>query len=230
MIRIACFPRIGLLLAAASALAPARAVDIASARPVQPLPDAQVQVAGRTVKLPPGSWTYVSHLLGRYSTDLGDSTPRHTGYFVSATGAVFHGSVVVEMGESAMRSSSWRDDSCKREASVHKALLEASPLFAECLLIDRRASLHRGTTSAFFKPVSDWLVQQGVDQSQAVYDVLYLHYKATGQGALRVYVPVSRVASEKALLDWAMGLPELMRPLLQGRAREVALPPLPGTP
>lgn len=230
MTRIARLMRIGLVLCAAAAGLPAQAVDIATVRPVQPLPEAQVQVAGRAVKLPPGSWTYVSHVRGRYATDSNNSMVYHVGYFASTAGTVFHGGVVVELGESRMPTRSWADDPCKREASVHKALLEPSPMFVECVLIDRRPSLHRGATSAFFKPVSEWLVQQGVDQSQAVYDVLYLHYKATGQGALRVFVPVGRVASEKALVEWALGLPERMRPLVQGSEREIALPPLPGTP
>lgn len=219
-----------LALALAAWAAPAIAADIATARPPQPIADGQVSVAGRTVKLPAGNWTYVSHLLGRYTTDSNNSMVYHVGYFASTAGTVFHGGVVVELGESRMPTRSWADDPCKREASVHKALLEPSPMFVECVLIDRRPSLHRGATSAFFKPVSEWLVQQGVDQSQAVYDVLYLHYKATGQGALRVYVPVGRVANEKALVEWALGLPERMRPLVQGSEREIALPPLPGTP
>lgn len=205
----------------------ARALDITKASPVAEVTDGQVAIAGRTVRLPPGTWTYLSHAQGRYSSEGGRSTPRHTGYVALTQGKQFRAGLVIEMGEVPFPSSQWNDEPCKVDGHLYMSRLDSTPLFPECLKVNRWPTLHGSATAGFYKPVSDWLVQQGHSQATQVYDVWFNHYTATGQGVVRVFVPVSVFASNQAAIDWAMALPAIFRPLFQGRSGEATLPALP---
>ncbi len=216
-----------LATAALAGPTPASALDFSKTPPVVEISDGQVSVGSRTVKLPPGHWTFVSYAAGRYRNLGGNSTPRHTGYFADAEPKRFHAGLVVELGEIALRSNQWDGEPCKADANVYKSTLDSTPLFPQCLLVSKWPSLHKAATAGFYKPVSDWLAQQGIDQSVDVIDIRFLHYMATGQGLIRVFVPASAFATPQAAVDWAKALPPLFGPFLEGRTSEVTLPALP---
>ena len=148
---------------------PALALDIAKTSPVAEVTDGQVSIGSRTLRLPPGTWTYLSHSQGRYTSDGVNATARHTGYVALAQDKQFRAGIVLEMGEMPLRSSQWNDEPCKTDGNLHMARLNSTPLHPECLRINRWPTLHRSATAGFYKPVSDWLVQQG--HNQQVQDV-----------------------------------------------------------
>lgn len=205
----------------------AQALDISKTSPVAEVTDGQVAIAGRAVRLPPGTWTYLSYAKGRYTTDGVNATERHTGYVALTQDKRFRAGIVLEMGEMPLRSNQWNDEPCKTDGNLHMARLNSTPLHPECVRINRWPTLHRAATAGFYKPVSDWLVQQGHNQSVQVYDITFNHYTATGQGVVRAFVPVSVFPNDQAAIDWGLSLPAHFRPLFQGRASEATLPPLP---
>lgn len=205
-----------------------QALDFSKSVPPVEVSDGKVAVADRSVQLPAGKWTFVSYARGTYARVASSApVPRHTGYFVNTSGKDFLAGLVVEAGEFAFPMSQWNDEACKQEGVVYKSLLESTPLFPECLLINRRTSIHKGASSAFFKQVSDWLVAQQIEQSVAVYDIMFQHYTRNGQGLVRLVIPVSRFRDEAAAIELANRLPDIFRPLLQGRSHEATLPALP---
>ncbi|MFT3819540.1 MAG: hypothetical protein QM750_18205 [Rubrivivax sp.] len=222
------FPRTAAVLTLAGCLAlPALAFDFSKTPPVAEIGDGQVSVGVRTVKLPPGNWTFVAYAQNRYMVGGSTASPRHTGYFANVADHRFRVGLAIEMGEIAVASSRWTDDPCKIDGNVHKAALDATPLFPECLVINQRPSLHKSQTPGFYKPVGDWLAQQGLEQSIQVMDLMFLHTSSTGQGTVRLFFPATAFASKQAAIEWAQALPPLFRPFFQGRVNEVTLPALP---
>lgn len=207
----------------------ALALDFSAQPPVAEVTDAQVSVGKRSVQLPPGPWTFIAYAKSSYVTtgNASMSTPRHTGYFAAGRGAGFRGGLVVEMGEIPLPSPQWLNDPCTAEGKAYKSLLDSTALHPECLLVNQRPTLHRFANAGFYKDVSDWLAAQGVDQAAPVYDIHFMHFSATGQGMVRLFVPTRVFASQQAAVDWAKALPAAMRPLLSGRSSTATLPALP---
>jgi hypothetical protein len=199
------------------------ALDIASVSPVVGSVENNIAIGKRVMFLPKLPWSYIAYSKGSYN--IGNiSTPRHTGYFSSVSENKFNAGVVLEMGESTVQMNKWLNDSCKMDGNLYKSTLESTVIFPECIVVNRRQSLHKGASGDFYKQVVEWYSKNSVDQSISIFDVTFIHYSSIGQGFFRIFLPETAFGSEKAVIDWAVSLPGVLRPFMQGRTDTVTLP------
>jgi hypothetical protein len=209
--------------------ATASATDYGKTIPPAAISDGVVTIGSRTVKLPPGNWSYVSYVRGTMTSTSTRfvNVPVHTGYFANVTDKRFQLGIVLNLPEYTQTFYSWNSDPCNIEGNVYKDKLDTTVSFPECIVINQRTDLHKDTSGLLYPPVDEWLDKQNVDRSGSIYDIWYMHYSSTGQGRVRFFVPASKFSDQQAAIDWAKKLPDDLKLFFQGRTQEATLRSVP---
>jgi hypothetical protein len=205
----------------------AQALDFSREPPTAAVTDKTISVAGRSVKLPDGEWFYLSHFKGQIRQEGNSNIPWHSGYFVKTIGSQFHLGLILALPEGSRVVPSWNDEPCKFEGLVFKSELNATVLFPECLIVNRRAGHLQGELRPFLRPVKDWVEKKQIEPIGAVYEIFYAQYSATGFGRISLFIPVGKFKDDESAIEWAKSLPQRFRALFENRAKDAELPNLP---
>jgi hypothetical protein len=206
----------------------ALALDFSREAPPAIVTDGSASVGSRSVKLPSGEWTYLSHFSGKQSTLQGNApVPWHSGYFAKATGNRFDIGLILTIADSNNLMRGWDADPCKSEGLIFRNEFDKTFAFPDCVLVNRRLSHLLGDVRPFMQPAKLWLEKNQIEPIGAVYEIVYARYAASGFGRISLFVPVAKFKDDASAIEWAKRVREQLKGLFENQLKEVELPTLP---
>ena len=220
-----------MVLALATALgAPgALALDVVEAPLPISLPDHQVKIGSRALRLPDGHWNVLarnqSHIVNSGVDRIGVS---YGVYAMDQEQGQFRMGVSLWMMLNGAATSRWTTDPCKvQDAPLHRDTFEGSFSQPECLLVIKRRGHLTNTTGDYWGAAREWAEARKVRTSGPIYEIYYGRFATNDMGNVRLFVPQRFFANDEDAVAWARLLPGALKQLFERRIEFAALPRLP---
>lgn len=216
-----------LLAALVLATGAAHAIDANAATPPVRITDGAVQIGDRSVRLPPGDWTLVQVKDFQGAQRLHDIDVT-TAWAVLLRDDRFGMAMQLSLPLKDMTRDRRTPDKnpCTAREGVLRGDYTHGRSEMECLAVFGHHDLQqilrqRGPHAA------KWLHRQGVPDVADGVEFTYSHRAGLAYGRVVFYFPAQDFQSDDDAAAWARAVQQAFEPLIERRATDVAVPPLP---
>lgn len=213
--------------ALALACGTAHATDVVAAATPVALADGVVQIGARSVRLPPGDWTLV-HVKDVHPPMARDVAVT-TAWVVLLHDGRFGMAMQLSLPVSDMRKDRRiPDNPCTARDGVLRGDYSHGESEMECLAVFGHHDLQRILQQRAPR-IEHWLGRRAQKVEDGV-EVTYSHREGRMIGRVAFYFPAREFASDDDAARWAAAVRATFEPLVERKATEVTLPPLPTPP